>query len=76
MDIKDLKPTILTLQHSEYKCTKEMPWDANMYELLDAFIGVCVSMGYHQTSVDEVLEEYVDNLKENNKDYDNRTVQD
>ena len=35
--------TILTLEHGNTKCSNETPWDTDMYELLDSFIGAVIS---------------------------------
>ena len=50
-----INKTILTLEHGNTKCSNETPWDTDMYELLDSFIGACVSVGFHIEVVNSVL---------------------
>ena len=35
--------TILTMESNDMKFISEMPWDAGMDDILDAFYGLCVS---------------------------------
>ena len=60
--------TILTLEHGNTKCSNETPQDTDMYELLDSFIGACVSVGFHIEIVNSVLEDYVLSVKEEKED--------
>ena len=39
-----------------------------MYELLDSFIGACVSVGFHIEVVNSVLEDYILSVKEEKED--------
>lgn len=63
--------TKLTLEHAKVKASTELAWDTSMYELLDAFIGACITAGFSIETVDSVLEEYVQSVTDKNNDKTN-----
>ena len=50
--------TILSLEMNGYKHSSELSWDANMYELLESFFGMCVSATFSPKTVLEVMNEF------------------
>lgn len=56
----DVLPTILSLKHHSSVVNIELPWDANMTDLLDAFVGACVSVTFHQDGIIQAMKEYVE----------------
>jgi hypothetical protein len=64
----NVKPTIISLEHHGKKHSSELPWDADMYELLDAFYGMCVSATFHPTTVLSAMSEWVNEKYNNERD--------
>ena len=54
------KATILTLDHGHQKTTVELPWDAGMEDLLDAFYGMCVCATYSPSTVLQGMAEFLE----------------
>ena len=57
----DSLPTVLSLKHHSSVVNIELPWDASMTDLLDAFVGACVSVTFHQDGVIQAMKEYAEN---------------
>jgi hypothetical protein len=56
----DTLPTVLSLKHHSSVVNIELPWDANMTDLLDAFVGACVSVTFHQDGVIQAMKDYAE----------------
>ena len=52
-------PTKLIIEHADNKITAELPWDANLDDLLDAFYGLCVAHTYHPISILTHMEDWL-----------------
>lgn len=52
--------TIISLEHAGYKHTSELPWDANLDDLLNAFFGLCVSATFYPNNILECMKEFAE----------------
>lgn len=59
------KPTVITLDHGNQKVTVELPWDAGMDDILNAFYGMCVCATFAPKTVLLGMKEFV-----NERDYE------
>lgn len=59
---------VLSLEVSGRKIVNTHPSDSNLYEVFDSFIGACVSVGYPVEMINGVIEEYIDNVKQQKED--------
>lgn len=59
---------VLSLKMNGREVVNKHPWDSNMYEMLDSFIGACVSVGFPIEIINEILGEYTDNIKQQQED--------
>ena len=55
---RDCVPTLLSLKTDNKVINIELPWDAGLDDLLDAFYGALVSMTFHPEIVIEGMYEY------------------
>lgn len=52
------KPTVLKFEHGGVTQTVELPWDANMEQILQAFYGMCISSTWMPSTVIESMYEF------------------
>lgn len=52
--------TVISLEHDGCKHTSELPWDANLNDLLNAFFGLCVSATFYPNSILECMKEFAE----------------
>lgn len=52
--------TILTIEQNNMKFISEMPWDASMDDLLDAFYGLCVSATFTPKTILTHMKEFAE----------------
>ena len=63
--MKDIeKPTKITIKNHGKKFTATLPWDANVEDCIDAFIGLMVTSGYNIKSIEN-------NIIEKGQEYGN-----
>ena len=57
--LNENKPTILKLEHGGTVQTVELPWDANMLDMLQAFYGLCIGATWQPSTVIEGMYDFV-----------------
>ena len=60
----DEKPTIFSLEHGGNKITFELPWDAGMPELIDAFYTMCIGATFHPSTIINGMKEFIESKEE------------
>lgn len=60
----DEKPTIFSLEHGGKKITFELPWDAGMQDLLDAFYTMCTHVTFCPSTIVNGMKEFVEYKEE------------
>lgn len=53
------EPTKLIIEHAGDKIQAELAWDVSMYDLLNAFYGICVAHTYHPEGILRTMDEWV-----------------
>lgn len=61
------KPTVITLDHGHQKVTVELPWDAGMDDLIDAFYGMCVCATFTPGTIIQGFREFLEEKAESMK---------
>ena len=56
----ETEKTILTIEQNNMKFTSEMPWDAGMDDILDAFYGLCVSTTFAPKTILTHMKEFAE----------------
>lgn len=54
------KKTILTIESNDMKFISELPWDAGMDDILDAFFGMCISTTFAPKTILTHMKEFAD----------------
>ena len=67
----DIKPTTLLVSNHNRKITVEIPWDADLYEFVDACKTLALGMGYHPELWNDVIVNLAHEISESDNDYDN-----
>lgn len=60
-------PTVITLDHGYQKVTVELPWDAGMDDLIDAFYGMCVCATFTPRTIIQGFQEFLEEKAESMK---------
>jgi hypothetical protein len=58
------KPTIFSVEHLGTKITFELPWDAGMQDLLDAFYTMCIGISFCPSVIVDGMKEFVESKEE------------
>ena len=58
----DTKPTILSIEHNGNKFTAELPWDADMEDLTNAFYTLCIGATFQPTTVIRGMKEFLEEM--------------
>lgn len=58
--MEDSKKTILTMQHYDIKTSVELPVDAPLYDIIQAFYACCVSATWNHSSILDAMQEWLD----------------
>lgn len=56
-------PVKLTAQSKHKTISVELPWDADLRDMLEAFETVCVGLGFHDEGVTKAMEEFIEERK-------------
>ena len=56
----ETEKTILTIEQNNMKFTSEMPWDAGMDDILDAFFRLCVSATFTPKTILTHMKEFAE----------------
>lgn len=48
--------TMLTIEHGEVKVTVELPWDADIFQIMEALIGLLRAVGFSEEVIKQGLE--------------------
>ena len=56
-------PVKLTAQSKYKTISVELPWDADLRDMLEAFETVCVGLGFDDEGVTKAMEEFVEERK-------------
>jgi len=67
----DIKPTTLLVSNHNRKITVEIPWDADLYEFVDACKTLALGMGYNPETWNDVIVNLAHEISESDNDYDN-----
>jgi hypothetical protein len=62
----DIKPTTLSGSNHNRKITVEIPWDADLYEFVEACKTLAVGLGYNPETWNDVIVNLADELNRNN----------
>ena len=52
-------PTIISISQHGIKYTVELPWDANVSDVVEAYKGLLLAVGYNSDMIDEYIPEWV-----------------
>lgn len=70
---RDYPPTVLTLKMNGKVINTELPWDASLEDLIDAFYGSLVTVTFQPESVMQAMYEYSkEHQKETEESYDEK----
>lgn len=58
------EPVRMSFESYRRKFTSELPWDSNLEDIFQSFVGMLVSAGWNQTIVESHLIELAEELKE------------
>lgn len=64
-------PTLIEISHGDAEASVKLPWDADIHQIMHAFRGMLVTIGFADNQVVSAMSEMVDENRRDEKDFDN-----